>query len=476
VTLTASPASGWSFGAWGGGCLGTGDCTLTMTDNRSVTGMFSAPASRIAWPLNPDNRSYLGQDYAEYNLGKTGYYHTGLDIGGLDITPVGTPVFAAASGHVRGLKMGDLSGHPYNYCMGNVVIIDHAGFFTLYAHLNEILVNDGAFVSAGLLIGTVGTTGWKDCGQTSVPHLHFEVKDRGVLGDLRDDGPSWGYTLTHPDDNHYHDPMTRLHDITTFVRRRVRVTQDSANLRVGPGGAGATSYRSIGGAHLNDEYGAVALAGRTNYPDCANGWYQLQRIDGQRFVESYPFVPGEIPDAWICADLVSTLDRMVSVTALVNKSDFSAGDTLTATAGVTNGVPADAAAAAYSADSVAPDAADFFLGLLFPDGNTIAFFTSPDIRVETIAFGALADLGSFRPIGAGVPLSTPFSATVPNLFSYRITGSEQLGEYAFFFLAARAGALVTGAITRDDIAAAFATGVVTNTNIVGFSRMRFSVR
>jgi Divergent InlB B-repeat domain len=46
VTLHASAASGSSFTGWsGGGCLGTGDCTLTMDAAKSVTASFDAAAS-----------------------------------------------------------------------------------------------------------------------------------------------------------------------------------------------------------------------------------------------------------------------------------------------------------------------------------------------------------------------------------------------------------------------------------------------
>src|SRR5437660_8296945 len=40
VTLTASPASGWSFQGWGGACSGTGTCSLTMTTNQNVSAAF----------------------------------------------------------------------------------------------------------------------------------------------------------------------------------------------------------------------------------------------------------------------------------------------------------------------------------------------------------------------------------------------------------------------------------------------------
>jgi uncharacterized repeat protein (TIGR03803 family) len=41
VTLTASAASGSTFGGWSGACSGTGTCTLMMNSNQSVTAAFS---------------------------------------------------------------------------------------------------------------------------------------------------------------------------------------------------------------------------------------------------------------------------------------------------------------------------------------------------------------------------------------------------------------------------------------------------
>src|SRR3972149_4782175 len=42
VTLTATPAAGSIFGGWsGGGCTGTGSCTVTMTVARTVTATFN---------------------------------------------------------------------------------------------------------------------------------------------------------------------------------------------------------------------------------------------------------------------------------------------------------------------------------------------------------------------------------------------------------------------------------------------------
>ena len=52
VTLTATPSSaGTQFGGWGGGCTGTGPCTLTMDQDRGATALFvrsgSAPGPSV---------------------------------------------------------------------------------------------------------------------------------------------------------------------------------------------------------------------------------------------------------------------------------------------------------------------------------------------------------------------------------------------------------------------------------------------
>lgn len=107
-------------------------------------------------------------------------FHYGIDIG----APEGTFIKAAAGGLVSRVEE-----HPE---LGLVVHLDHGGGVeTLYAHCQEVLVVENQPVQAGESIATVGATGL-----AANPHLHFEIKERGVnvdpalwLGLLEEEGP-----------------------------------------------------------------------------------------------------------------------------------------------------------------------------------------------------------------------------------------------------------------------------------------------
>ncbi|HEY6239260.1 MAG TPA: M23 family metallopeptidase [Burkholderiales bacterium] len=90
--------------------------------------------------------------------------HEGVDF------PVdnGTPVFAAAGGVVI------YSGPHPQY--GFLVEIDHGNDFTTrYAHCSRLLVKEGEVVQRGSKVAETGSTG-----RATGPHLHFEVRYRGV--------------------------------------------------------------------------------------------------------------------------------------------------------------------------------------------------------------------------------------------------------------------------------------------------------
>ena len=91
-------------------------------------------------------------------------FHPGVDFG----ADAHTPIHAAAAGIV--IVAGDCGGY------GNCVVIDHGtSIATLYGHQSQVLVHVGDTVTAGQVIGQVGSTGI-----STGPHLHFEVRLHGA--------------------------------------------------------------------------------------------------------------------------------------------------------------------------------------------------------------------------------------------------------------------------------------------------------
>lgn len=115
---------------------------------------------QFLWPLKDDYPITSKFGYRIHPISKTRKLHAGMDIG----APKGTDVIAAGSGVVITAK--------YWGGYGNAVMIDHLnGFWTLYAHLSKITVKEDQQVEIGQKIGEVGSTG-----QSTGPHLHFEVR------------------------------------------------------------------------------------------------------------------------------------------------------------------------------------------------------------------------------------------------------------------------------------------------------------
>ncbi|MDR2768020.1 MAG: M23 family metallopeptidase [Treponema sp.] len=90
-------------------------------------------------------------------------YHAALDLA----APAGTPVKASRDGRV--------SSVGFNAVYGNFIIISHSdNYQTMYAHLSKILVSRGTYVSQGVVIGRVGSTG-----RSTGAHLHFAAYRNG---------------------------------------------------------------------------------------------------------------------------------------------------------------------------------------------------------------------------------------------------------------------------------------------------------
>jgi murein DD-endopeptidase MepM/ murein hydrolase activator NlpD len=94
-----------------------------------------------------------------------GVLHAGVDIA----AAIGTPIYAAAAGRVE--RAGAATG------FGQAVYIrGDDGAVTVYGHVNRYFVEAGDRVSAGERIAEVGNRG-----QSTGPHLHFEVHPGGQM-------------------------------------------------------------------------------------------------------------------------------------------------------------------------------------------------------------------------------------------------------------------------------------------------------
>ena len=131
------------------------------------------------WPV--DSRyitSTVGGRASPGGIGSTN--HKGTDIGRVGYT---SPIYASKSGTVI------VSQYSSSY--GNYVVISHgSGNTTLYAHMSSRKVSVGEYVNQGDVIGITGSTG-----NSTGPHLHFEVTENGVRVNPLNDGaePKMGY-------------------------------------------------------------------------------------------------------------------------------------------------------------------------------------------------------------------------------------------------------------------------------------------
>lgn len=94
-------------------------------------------------------------------LSRIGFeFHSGFDISG----PPGTPILATGKGRVERILR-------YDPGYGNAVILEHKyGYYTLYAHMRRILVENGQLITRGEVLGEMGRTG-----RVTGTHVHYEV-------------------------------------------------------------------------------------------------------------------------------------------------------------------------------------------------------------------------------------------------------------------------------------------------------------
>ncbi|MFN8377949.1 MAG: peptidoglycan DD-metalloendopeptidase family protein [Anaerolineae bacterium] len=153
VERTGEQSTSGNSGGGGGGQIrfepgDPGSCG--WTDNPGGSGNWTNP---------------MGGPYT-WSRGFTSW-HSGVDLA----APPGTPVKAALGGSV-------IFAGWNSYGYGYLIVLAHGPYTTLYGHLSEIYVSCGQYVGAGQVIGGVGSTG-----DSSGPHLHFEIRSNDVPQD-----------------------------------------------------------------------------------------------------------------------------------------------------------------------------------------------------------------------------------------------------------------------------------------------------
>ncbi|RKJ39976.1 hypothetical protein D7X94_10135 [Acutalibacter sp. 1XD8-33] len=138
-----------------GGSGGGGATTAPWTPNTSG----GVEGFRPCWPM--PGVTYISDEYG----GARG--HGGMDIAG----PYYTPIVAAESGTVIDTNTSGWGGGWGHY----VLIYHNDTYSTRYAHMSDLNVSTGQYVNQGDVIGWEGNTG-----DSTGPHLHFEVYQNGV--------------------------------------------------------------------------------------------------------------------------------------------------------------------------------------------------------------------------------------------------------------------------------------------------------
>lgn len=126
-------------------------------DDFFIAGSFASSAGTLPWPVDGKIIRHYGP--YQHPVLKTITDNLGIDI---QVSP-GIEVHAVAAGRITAIT--------WQRGRGNLVIVNHGdGYYTVYTHLDEILVELQEDVVAGQVIGRVGETG-----SLGEPVLHFQI-------------------------------------------------------------------------------------------------------------------------------------------------------------------------------------------------------------------------------------------------------------------------------------------------------------
>ncbi|MEV0697431.1 M23 family metallopeptidase [Saccharopolyspora sp. NPDC050389] len=145
---------------------------------------FAARAPSKPPPADESTETWVSPTDGEISSGfggRWGTMHNGVDIA----NDIGTPIRAAARGTV--IDSGPAAGY------GMWIRIAHRqDVVSIYGHIDEDFVEVGQPVRAGQQIATMG-----DRGQSTGPHLHFQIEVAGQPVDPEQFYDAVGAELTH---------------------------------------------------------------------------------------------------------------------------------------------------------------------------------------------------------------------------------------------------------------------------------------
>ncbi len=147
--------------------------TTTTEQAPPASGTPQYQGGSLAWPA--PGFYHISSPFGQ----RWGRAHNGIDISGGGIYKSNACAAAAGTVVKTYSKCTHYNGCSCNSGFGNYVVIDHGnGLRTLYAHLYSLNVSVGQQVSAGTVIGHIGSTG-----NSTGPHLHFSVLVGGTYVD-----------------------------------------------------------------------------------------------------------------------------------------------------------------------------------------------------------------------------------------------------------------------------------------------------
>jgi uncharacterized protein YgiM (DUF1202 family) len=215
---------------------------------------------RLQWPVD-DHRvnQYFGENPDTYKpFGLPG--HEGLDLW----APSRANVYAAADGEVTEAEHPD--NHPYGLQVRLVHNVSGMTFRTVYAHLEQVVVQVGQVVKAGDKLGLADSTG-----NSFGSHLHLTLKLDGAQ--------TPGYPAGIIDPWPYFQGVTLPTTTPTATGGLKITTTDQLNLRAAPSSDGTvltTLQANASLSVLEDANGALGKIGRFGQ------WIKVQTTSNQQ--------------------------------------------------------------------------------------------------------------------------------------------------------------------------------------------------